>query len=44
MLPVTKTLKFSKKEGIELLVAYDPPVDGFSKYIAYYKTPPQAPK
>jgi heat shock protein 4 len=44
LLPATKVIKFSKKEGIELLVTYDPPVDGFNKYIAYYKTPAQTPK
>jgi hypothetical protein len=25
-------------------VAYEPPVEGFSRYIAYFKTPPQNPK
>lgn len=44
ILPTTKTIKFSKKEAIELLVTYEPPVEGFSRYIAYYKTPAQNPK
>jgi hypothetical protein len=43
-IPTTKTIKFPKKEAIELLVAYEPPVEGFSRYIAYFKTPPQNPK
>lgn len=43
-IPVTKTIKFSKKEAIELLVTYEPHVEGFSRYIAYFKTPPQNPK
>lgn len=43
-IPSVKTIKFSRKEAIEMLVAYDPPVEGFSKYIAYFKTPAQNPK
>lgn len=44
ILPTTKTIKFNKKEAIELLVTYEPTVEGFSRYIAYYKTPAQNPK
>ena len=44
ILPVTKTLKFTRKEGIEMLLNYDPVVEGFNQQILYLQTPPQNPK
>jgi hypothetical protein len=44
ILPVTKTLKFTRKEPIELLLSYDPTVEGFNRHIAYFRTHAQNPK
>ena len=42
--PSSKTIKFARKEAIEILIEYDPPVPGFDKHIAYYVTKAQHPK
>lgn len=42
--PSSKTIKFARKEAIEILIEYEPAVPGFNKHIAYYCTKPQHPK
>lgn len=42
--PSSKTIKFARKEAIEILVEYEPAIPGFNKHIAYYVTKPQHPK
>jgi len=42
--PSSKTIKFKRKEPIEILIEYEPGLTGFRKHIAYYKTPAQNPK
>jgi hypothetical protein len=37
-------VKFSRKEAIEILIEYEPSVNGFNKHIGYFVTKPQAPK
>ena len=42
--PTSKTIKFTRKEAIEILIEYEPFVNGFNKHIGYYVTKPQNPK
>jgi len=42
--PTSKTIKFTRKEAIEILIEYEPFVNGFGKHIGYYVTKPQNPK
>ena len=42
--PTSKTVKFARKEAIEILIEYEPSVNGFGKQIAYHVTKPQNPK
>lgn len=42
--PSSKTIKFTRKEAIEILIEYEPSVVGFNKHIGYYVTKPQNPK
>jgi molecular chaperone DnaK (HSP70) len=42
--PSSKTIKFSRKEGIEMVIEYEPQVPGFTKTIGYFVTKPQQPK
>jgi heat shock protein 4 len=42
--PSSKTIKFSRKEAIEILIQYEPSVNGFNKNIGYFVTKPQNPK
>jgi hypothetical protein len=39
--PSSKTIKFTRKEPIEILIEYEPSVNGFNKHIGYFKTPAQ---
>jgi heat shock protein 4 len=41
--PSSKTIKFKRREPIEILIEYEPGVNGFRKHIGYYKTPAQNP-
>lgn len=42
--PTSKTVKFTRKEAIEILIEYEPAVTGFNKHIGYFVTKPQNPK
>ena len=42
--PTSKTVKFSRKEAIEILIEYEPQINGFNKHIGYFVTKPQNPK
>ena len=42
--PTSKTIKFKRREPIEILIQYEPNVIGFNKQIGYYKTPAQNPQ
>ena len=42
--PTSKTIKFTRKEALEILIEYEPAVNGFRKHIGYYVTKPQNPK
>lgn len=42
--PSSKTIKFKRREPIEILIEYEPNVLGFNKHIGYYKTPAQNPQ
>jgi heat shock protein 4 len=42
--PTSKTIKFTRKEAIEVLIEYEPQINGFNKHIGYYVTKPQNPK
>lgn len=42
--PSSKTIKFKRREPIEILIEYEPSVNGFNKHIGYYKIPAQNPQ
>lgn len=42
--PTSKTIKFTRKEAIEILIEYEPFVNGFNRHIGYFVTKPQQPK
>jgi heat shock protein 4 len=42
--PSSKTIKFTRKEAIEILIEYEPLVNGYSKHIGYFLTKAQEPK
>ena len=42
--PSSKTIKFTRKEAIEILIEYEPAINGFSKHIGYFVTKPQNPQ
>jgi heat shock protein 4 len=41
--PTSKTIKFTRKEAIEVLIEYEPTIVGFGKHIGYFVTKPQNP-
>jgi molecular chaperone DnaK (HSP70) len=42
--PTSKTIKFTRKEAIEVLIEYEPAVNGFGKHLGYFLTKPQNPQ
>ncbi len=40
-MPSSKTIKFTRKEAIEILIEYEPSIVGFNKHIGYFVTKPQ---
>ncbi len=44
LVPTSKTVKFKKKEPIEILFEYENPPFSNNRFIGYYVTPAQKPK